>query len=53
VFSAKPAADLRPVPEGLEVIVRYITRAPQRYEMKSRLFAAIVDLLHKPAAAAS
>ena len=51
VFSAKPAADLRPVPEGLEVIVRYITKAPQRYEMKSRLFAAIVDLLHKPAAA--
>jgi small-conductance mechanosensitive channel len=52
-FSAKPAADLRPVTEGLEVIVRYITRAPQRYEMKSKLFAAIVDLLRKPAPAAS
>ncbi|HXN45226.1 MAG TPA: mechanosensitive ion channel domain-containing protein [Bryobacteraceae bacterium] len=52
-FSASPAADLRPVTEGLEVIVRYITRAPQRYEMKSKLFAAIVDLLRKPAPAAS
>ena len=52
-FSASPAADLRPVAEGLEVIVRYITRAPQRYEMKSKLFAAIVDLLRKPEAAAS
>ena len=52
-FSASPAADLRPVPEGLEVIVRYITRAPQRYEMKSKLFAAIVDLLRKPAPTAS
>ena len=52
-FSAKPAVDLRPVPEGLEVIVRYITRAPDRYAMKSRLFSAIVELLHKPAAAGS
>ena len=48
-FSAKPAVDLRPSPAGLTVVVRYITRAPQRYEVKSRLFDAIVDLLHKPA----
>ncbi len=51
-FSAKPAVDLRPSPNGLIVIVRYITRAPQRYEVRSRLFTAIVDLLHKPAASA-
>jgi hypothetical protein len=31
------------------LIVRYITRAPQRSEVKSRLFEAIVGLLHKPA----
>lgn len=49
-FSAKPAVDLRPSVNGLDVIVRYITRAPQRSEMKSRLFEVIVDLLHKPAA---
>jgi small-conductance mechanosensitive channel len=48
-FSAKPAVDLRPSANGLDVVVRYITRAPQRYEVKSRLFEAIVDLLHKPA----
>lgn len=48
-FSAKPAVDLRPSVNGLTVVVRYITRAPQRYEMKSRLFDVIVDLLHKPA----
>ncbi len=48
-FSAKPAVDLRPSPNGLTVIVRYITRAPQRYEVRSRLFTAIVELLHKPA----
>ncbi len=48
-FSAKPAVDLRPGIGGLNVIVRYITRAPQRSEVKSRLFQAIVSLLHKPA----
>ncbi|HXI43372.1 MAG TPA: mechanosensitive ion channel domain-containing protein [Bryobacteraceae bacterium] len=48
-FSAKPAVDLRPGVGGLNVIVRYITRAPQRSEVKSRLFEAIVSLLHKPA----
>jgi hypothetical protein len=48
-FSAIPVVDLRPSINGLEVIVRYITRAPQRYEVKSRLFQAIVDLIHKPA----
>ena len=48
-FSAKPAVDLRPSVNGLNVIVRYITRAPQRYEVKTRLFGAIIGLLHGPA----
>ncbi len=46
-FSAKPAVDLRPSGLGLDVVVRYITRAPERDAMKSRLFHEIVDLLHK------
>jgi small-conductance mechanosensitive channel len=49
-FSAKPTVNLRPTGgNGLEVVVRYITRAPQRYAVKSRLFQVIVNLLHKPA----
>ncbi len=48
-FSAKPAVDLRPGVAGLNVIVRYITHAPRQYEVKSRLFEAIVGLLHKTA----
>ena len=44
-FSAKPTVDLRPGGSGLEVHVRYITRGPQRYEVKSKLFREIVDLL--------
>ena len=46
-FSAKPSVDLRPASNGLEIQVRYITRGPQRYEMKSRLFRQIVDVLHE------
>jgi small-conductance mechanosensitive channel len=46
-FSAKPAVDLRPGSNGLEVQVRYITRGPQRYEVKSKLFREIVELLAK------
>jgi len=48
-FSAVAAVDLRPAPNGLEVVVRYITRAPQRNAVKSKLFQAILDLLIKPA----
>ena len=50
-FAAQPAVNLRPTAAGLEVVVRYITHAQQRYEMKSKLFRAIVDLQHKPASA--
>jgi small-conductance mechanosensitive channel len=52
-FSAKPAVDLRPSASGLEVLVRYITRAPQRYEVKSHLFQAIVGLLQQKGAEAA
>ncbi|MGC2658621.1 MAG: mechanosensitive ion channel family protein [Bryobacteraceae bacterium] len=48
-FSAKPAVDLRPGASGIDLVVRYITRAPQRYEVKAKLFQAIVELLHKQA----
>jgi small-conductance mechanosensitive channel len=47
-FSASPAVSLRPGGNGLEVQVRYITRAPQRNAVKSRLFQVIVELMHKP-----
>ncbi len=51
-FSAKPAVELRPSGGGLEIVVRYITRAPRRYEVKARLFQLIVDLLRQPVSAA-
>jgi hypothetical protein len=51
-FSAGPAVSLRPGNSGLELMVRYITRAPQRNAVKSKLFQSIVDLLRKPEAPA-
>jgi len=45
-FSSRPAVELRPAGGGVEVLVRYITRGPQRAEVKSRLFRQILDVLH-------
>lgn len=47
-FSPGPAVNLRPGSNGLEVVVRYITRAPERNVVKAKLFQSVVDLLHKP-----
>lgn len=46
-FSARPAVQLQPGQAGLEVMVRYITRAPERNALKGKLLREIVDLLHK------
>lgn len=50
-FSARPAVEIRPTLNGLNVVVRYITLAPHRGEVKSHLFELIVGLLHKPVTA--
>lgn len=49
LISAGPAVSLRPGALGLEVLVRYITRAPQRNVVKAKLLQEVVDLLRKPA----
>lgn len=53
LFTGKPAVDLRPSTNGLEVVVRYITLAPQRFERKSSLFQQLVELIHKSASVSS
>lgn len=45
-FSARPSMDLKPSAVGLSAAVRYITRGPQRWEVKSRLYQRIVGLIH-------
>ncbi|HUJ95272.1 MAG TPA: mechanosensitive ion channel domain-containing protein [Terriglobales bacterium] len=46
-LSAAPAVNLRPTTAGVEVHVRYITRARERFAMRTRLYQALVDLLHR------
>jgi small-conductance mechanosensitive channel len=45
--SAAPAINLRPTPSGVEVHVRYITRAQERYATRTMLYQDIVALLHQ------
>jgi small-conductance mechanosensitive channel len=44
-FSAEPAINVRPSGSGVEVRVRYITRAYERHETRKRLYEAVVAML--------
>ena len=41
-----PAIHLRPMAAGIEMQVRYITSANERYAMRSRMYEKIVGLMH-------
>ena len=43
--SAAPAVNLRPTPSGVEVHVRYVTRAHERSAMRTQISQALVQLL--------
>jgi small-conductance mechanosensitive channel len=47
-FTAQPSVDMRPASSGVDIIVRYVTRAGDRFEMRNHLYQAVIDLLHKP-----
>jgi small-conductance mechanosensitive channel len=46
-LSAQPTVELR-AGGGLEVVIRYITRAQDRFEMRSRLNQQLLAILHAP-----
>jgi len=45
-FSAAPSISVRPTSNGVNVVLRYLTRANERHELRARLYRAIVELLH-------
>jgi small-conductance mechanosensitive channel len=45
-FSAKPTVNLRPSGIGVEVQVRYVTRASERFGVRNRLYKIALGLLH-------
>jgi small-conductance mechanosensitive channel len=44
-FSATPSVDMRPAGAGVDIVVRYITRAGVRLETRNRLFGMVVELM--------
>jgi len=47
-FSAAPVVNLRPSGSGIDILVRYVTRASERFGVRNRLYQRVIDLLHKP-----
>ena len=46
-FSGAPGVSVKPVVGGVEIAVRYLTRANERFPLRASLFQAAVDLLAK------
>jgi small-conductance mechanosensitive channel len=51
-FSAMPSVNLRPAGSGVDIVVRYITRAGVRLQARNRLFETVVDLMQEQQVAA-
>ncbi len=45
-LSALPGINVQPTAAGIEVRVRYITRAYERHEARKRLYEAVVGMMH-------
>jgi small-conductance mechanosensitive channel len=44
-FSATPSIDMQPAGGGVDIVVRYVTRAGVRLETRNRLFKTVVELM--------
>ncbi len=51
-LSAATAVILRPSGTGIDIQIRYVTRAPERSEMRALLYGRVIDLLQKKQSAA-
>jgi small-conductance mechanosensitive channel len=54
-FTAQPGIAIRPAPSGggVEIAVRYVTRAAERYALRAKLYQSAVQLLSQPRAGAT
>ena len=39
---------MRPGASGINIVVRYVTRASERFEVRNRLYERVIGLLNKP-----
>jgi len=49
-FSAAPVVNLRPSGSGIELLVRYVTRASERFGVRNRIYQHVIELLHEESA---
>jgi len=49
-FAADPAVEMRPAASGINIVVRYVTRASERFEVRNRLYERVIGLLNQPPA---
>jgi hypothetical protein len=47
-FAADPAVEMRPGASAINIVVRYVTRASERFEVRNRLYERVIGLLNKP-----
>ena len=50
-LSSEPGIAVRPISGGVEIAVRYVTKASERYALRARLYQTAVQLLAEPSAA--
>jgi small-conductance mechanosensitive channel len=48
--SAASSVHMRPAGAGVDILIRYVTRASERLDVRNRLYERVLDVLHKPQA---
>lgn len=46
-FSAEPSVDMRPAASGIDILVRFVTRAADRFDMRNRIYQTVIDSMRK------
>jgi small-conductance mechanosensitive channel len=46
--SASSSVNMRPSGSGVDVLIRYVTRASERLKVRNRLYDRVIDVLHNP-----
>jgi small-conductance mechanosensitive channel len=52
-LTTTPAVNMRPGASGIDIVVRYVTRAADRFDVRNRLYQRFIELLNKPLAGAA
>ncbi|WP_158942904.1 mechanosensitive ion channel family protein [Granulicella sp. S190] len=48
-FKATPSVDMRPAASGVDIVVRYVIRAGDRFDTRNRLYQSVIGLLNQHA----